>query len=166
VKPVPEIVAELIVAAAVPVEDKVTDCEEDAFTAMLPKLMLDELRPSVGTAAFNCNAKVLVALPALAVRVTDCVVLTEVTVAEKFAVVAPEATVTEAGTVTAELLLVRLMAKPPLAAATLIDTVQESVPAPVMDEFVQESPVSAGTPVPLRLTTVGDPVDELLANDN
>ncbi len=88
---------------------------------------------SVGTPVPNCRAKVLATLPALAVSVTVCAVLTEETVAVKLAVVAPAATVTVAGTVTAELLLARLTVNPPLAAAAFSVTVQLSVPAPVMD---------------------------------
>ena len=68
---------------------------------------------SVGTAAPSDRAKVLATLLALAVRVVVCAVLTEETVAVKLAVVEPAATVTEAGTVTVELLLARLTAKPP-----------------------------------------------------
>jgi hypothetical protein len=85
------------------------------------------------------------------------------TVAEKLALVAPAATVTVAGTVTAALLLARFTAKPPLAAAALRLTVQTSVPAPVIDEFEHEIPVSAGAPVPVRLIADEDPVEELLA---
>ena len=88
---------------------------------------------------------------------------TEATVAEKLALVAPAATVTEAGTVTEELLLARLTVSPLLAAATLSDTVQASVPAPVMDAFEQESPVSKGRPVPLSAMVAALLVEELLA---
>jgi hypothetical protein len=42
------------------------------------------------------------------------------------------------------------------------DTVHASVPAPVMDELVQASPVSTGTPVPLMLMAADPLVDELL----
>ena len=63
--------------------------------------------------------------------------LTDETVAVKLAVVEPAATVTEAGTVTAELLLARLTAKPPVGAAALSATVQVSVPAPVIDPLAQ-----------------------------
>ena len=63
--------------------------------------------------------------------------LTDETVAVKFAVVEPAATVTEAGTVTAELLLARLTVKPPLGAAALSPTVHVSVPAPVIDPPAQ-----------------------------
>jgi hypothetical protein len=103
-----------------------------------------------------------VTLPALAVKVTVCAVLTEETVAVKLALLAPAATVTEAGTVTAVLLLARLTVNPPLAAAAFSVTVQLSVPAPVMDPLAQVSALNTGTPVPLRLTTVDDPLEEVL----
>jgi len=83
-------------------------------------------------------------------------------VAVKLAVVAPAATVTEAGTVTAVLLLARLTANPPPAVAVFSVTVQLSLPAPVNDPLAQLSAVSAGTPVPLRLINVEVPLDELL----
>jgi hypothetical protein len=89
-------------------------------------------------------------------------VLTDKTVAVKVAVVAPAATVTEAGTVTAELLLARPTANPPLAAATFSVTVQLSVPVLVIDPLVQVNPLNSGVPDPLRLTTVDVPLDELL----
>ena len=63
---------------------------------------------------------------------------------------------------TAELLLARPTVKPPLAAAAFSVTVQLSVPAPVIEPFVQLSALKTGNPVPLRLTTVDDPVEELL----
>jgi hypothetical protein len=89
-------------------------------------------------------------------------VLTEAILAEKLALVAPAGTVTEAGTVTAELPLDRVTVNPPLTAAALSVTVQESVPDPVTDEFGQESADNTGTPVPLRLIVVDAPVEELL----
>jgi len=63
--------------------------------------------------------------------------VTVVAVAVKLALVAPAATVTVAGKVTAELLLDRLTVKPPLGAAALNPTVQLSVPAPVIDPLEQ-----------------------------
>jgi hypothetical protein len=89
-------------------------------------------------------------------------VLTDSTVAVKLAVEAPAATVTEAGTVTAELLLTRLTANPPLAAATFSVTVQLSVPALVIAALVQLKPLKDGVPEPVRLITVDVPLDELL----
>jgi hypothetical protein len=91
-------------------------------------------------------------------------VLTEETVAVKLALDAPDATVTVAGTVTAELLLARFTASPPVAAAAFSDTVQLSVPVPVIELFAQLSPVSTGTPVPLKPMAVVAPVDELLVS--
>jgi hypothetical protein len=93
-------------------------------------------------------------------------VLTAATVAVKPALVAPDATVADAGTVTAELLLDRFTANPPLAAAAFSVTVQPSVPAPVRELLAQVSPVNTGTPVPLRLMGVEAPVDELLVKVN
>lgn len=85
-------------------------------------------------------------------------------VAEKLPVVESAATVTDEGTETAELLLDKSTVNPPLAAAALSVTVQASVPEPVRDESVHEIAVNTGTPVPLRLTSVEEPVDELLAS--
>jgi hypothetical protein len=93
-------------------------------------------------------------------------VVTAETVAVKLPVLDPAATVTDAGTVTAVLLLAKLTANPPLAAAALNVTVQLSVPAPVIDPLVQLSPFNTGTPVPLRLITVEVPLDELLVRVN
>jgi hypothetical protein len=110
--------------------------------------------------------KVFDTLPALAVSVTICEVVTAVTVAEKLPVLEPEATVTDAGTVTNALLLLRFTANPPLTAAVFSVTVQASVPAALIDEFAQESPVNTGTPVPVRPITVEAPDEELLASVN
>ena len=131
--------AALTVTEAVPEEVKVSVWVVAVFTLTLPKARLDELTLSVGTAAPSDRAKVFVTLPELAVRVAVCAVLTEETFAVKLAVVEPAATVTEAGTVTDELLLARLTVKPPLGAAALSATVQESVPALVIDPLTQLS---------------------------
>lgn len=88
--------------------------------------------------------------------------LTAETVAAKLAVVAPAATDTADGTVTAELLLAKLTAKPPAAAAVFSDTEQLSVPAAVIDPLVQLNPLNTGTPVPLRLIRVEVPLAALL----
>jgi hypothetical protein len=65
-------------------------------------------------------------------------------VAVKLAVVDPAATVTEAGAVTAELLLATLTANPPLGAAAFSVTVQLSVPAAVIDALAQFNPLKVG----------------------
>ena len=78
---------------------------------------------------------------------------------------APAGTATEAGTVTERLLLASPTFTPPVGAAPLSVTVQESLPAPVNEELLQERAVSVGmviVPVPLRLTTVERLLDELL----
>ena len=91
-----------------------------------------------------------------------CAVAVAETAAEKLALVAPAATVTVEGTATAELLLARLTTNPPLAAAAFRVTEQASVPAPVMDGFAQETPLSAGRPAPDRLIELEAPEEELL----
>jgi hypothetical protein len=128
----------------------------------LPKPMLDALMLSVGTVVPSCRANVFATLPELAVSVTVAAVLTLETLAAKLALVAAEVTVTEAGTITDALLLAKLTAIPPLAAAAFNVTVQLSVPAPVIEPLVQVNPLSTGTPVPLRLIAVEVPAEELL----
>ena len=64
----------------------------------------------------------------------------------KPALVALAGTVTEAGTVTAALLLDRLTLNPPLGADLLSVTVHASVPAPVIDEFAQEKALKVRWP--------------------
>ena len=137
---------------------------------IVPLAQLSEDRVAVGaaTAAPSCRAKVSVTPLALAVKVAVCAVLTVETVAVKLAS-SPAATVTVAGTLTAELLLVRLTLKPPLGAAALSATVQESVPAPVIDPLAQLSEprfavfvVFAAVPCPLSPITSAPLVGELL----
>jgi hypothetical protein len=89
-------------------------------------------------------------------------VLTAEAVAVKFALVAPAATVTLLGTVSEALLLASFTANPPLAAAAFNVTVQLSVPAPAIDPLAQPIPLSIGTPVPLKLTILEVPEEELL----
>jgi len=132
------------------------------LTFTLPKLRLVGLALTAAVEPVNCSAKVSVTPFALAVSVTASAVLTAVTVAVKLPLVAPAATCTVAGTVTALLLLARFTVDPPLAAATLRVTEQLSFAAPDSDPLPQVTPVSTGTPVPLRLTAVEPPADELL----
>lgn len=75
--------------------------------------------------------------PWLAVRLTVCAALTAVAVATNGALVAPEGTVTDAGTARALLLLARATAKPEAGAAAVSFTVQLSVPAPIIDVLAQ-----------------------------
>jgi hypothetical protein len=161
-KPAPVNVIELTVTDAVPVELRVKDCDVEEFTDELPKLRLDVLRLNVGTAAFNCRVKAGSTVPAVAVNVTVCAVETAEMLAEKLALPAPAAMVTEAGTVTEEELLARFTVNPPLAAAAFRATVQASVPAPVMDGLAQETVVRTGTPAPLRAMVAVPLFEELL----
>jgi hypothetical protein len=162
-KPVPATATELMVSAAVPVEDSVSACVDGEPSVTLPKDMLVALTLMDELAAFNCSANVSDTLPEVAVRVTDWALLTAATVAENAALADPALTVTEAGTVTELLLLARVTFTPPVGATPLRVTVQESVPEPVNEEELHETAVSATVPVPLRLTTVEAPVLELLA---
>jgi hypothetical protein len=159
-------VAEVMETALLPVELRVRDCEVDVLTATLPNAMLVALIVSAGIAAFNCSVKFAETVPACAVRIADCPVDTAAIAAEKLAVAAPAGTVMVAGTVTAELLLERPTANPPLAAAALSETVQASVDNPVMEAFVQESADNTGTPVPLRPITEDAPPEPSLAMVN
>lgn len=173
VKPVPVKVAALTVTDAVPVEDRVRDWVAAEFRSTLPKAMEAALTLSVGVgvrvAVPNCKAKLSDTLPALAVRVAACAMLTGETVAVNVALLAPAATVTEGGTETEELLLARLTLNPPLGAAALSATVQESVPAPVIDPLAQlNTPrfvvfaAPAEVPVPLSPIAIVPSVGELL----
>lgn len=95
--------------------------------------------------------------PELAVRFAVCVLATAVVVAVKFALVSPAGTVTDAGTVTAELLLERFTTSPPAGAPVLRFTVHRSEPAPMMVAWLQKSPASTAwiaSPVPVRLMVV------------
>jgi hypothetical protein len=152
-----------MVTAAIPEEVSVTGSVDDVFTVTSPNARLAGLMVNCepAAAAFSCKAKVLETLPALAVRVTACAVVTEDTVAVNPALVALAGTTTVAGTATAALLLARLTLKPALPAATARVTVQLSLPDPVIDALVHESaPNVAGTAVPVAagvFTTIPQP---------
>jgi hypothetical protein len=165
VNPVPVNAAELMVTGAVPLELSVTGNVVGVFSVTLPNARLAGLMVSVGAAAFNCRAKVFDTPPVLAVRVTDCAVVTEVTVAVNPALVALAGTTTVAGTVTAVLLLLNPTLTPPLPAAELSVTVQLSLPAPVRDALVQDTELNVpdtAVPVPLSPISAVPLVDELL----
>jgi hypothetical protein len=165
VKPVPLNDAELMVTGAVPVEVNVTGSVDAVFTVTLPNARLAGLMVSVGTAAFNCRPKVRETPPALAVSVAACAVETDDTVAVNPALLALAGTTTVAGTVTAALLLVTDTLTPPVPAGPLSVTVHASVPAPVIDALLQDSPlkvVAAVVPVPVRPITAVPLVEELL----
>jgi hypothetical protein len=154
VNPVPLNVAELIVTGAVPVEVSTKGSVDEVFTVTFPKAKLAVLMFNEGTfawEAFSCIAKVLETPPALAVKVTDCAVVTADTVAVNAALVAFAGTVTVAGTATAALPLPKLTLKPLLPAAVVSVTEQASLPAPVTEGLVQEIALNAAEtaePVP------------------
>ncbi len=168
VKPVPVTVAALTVTAVVPVEVRVTVCVAGEFRVTLPKAMVVALTLRVGVNAPNCREKVFVELPVLAVSVAVCAVLTAVAVAVKPALVAPAATLTLAGTVTALLLLDKFTLMPPVGAAPLMVTEHASVVAPVKELLVQLTDDTDGriaiVPVPLNPTVSELPLVALLAN--
>jgi hypothetical protein len=161
----PASVAELIVSGAVPDEVNVTDCGvEVLFKFTLPKFRLVVLNCNPGTYAPRPRVKVWVVPPADAPSVAFCADVTAATVAVNPALVAPAGTVTVAGTVTAALLLERLTASPPVAAAADRVTVQASDPAPVIKLWAQENDCSAGVVVPPVLWVVPLPCS-LIFND-
>ena len=81
---------------------------------------------------------------AVPVRVAICELETVATVAVKFAVDAPASTVTDAGTLTFELLLERVTLNPPEGAAEVSVTVQVDDPGEVTVAGLQERLLSAG----------------------
>jgi len=164
--PVPVTLAPLTVTAAVPVELNVMLCAIALFTGTVPNAMLDWLRLRVGTLVPISRAKVFARSPELAVIVTVCAVLVAVAVKLKLALFWPDATVTDAGTITAALLLERLTASPLLSAAAFSVTVQISEPDPVIDPVAQVRPFTIGTPIPVKLTLRAWLSDELLLSDN
>jgi hypothetical protein len=145
------IAAALIVTEPVPLDVSFTVCTAGVFRFTLPKATLVEptVSPAVAVvpvdAAFNCRGKVS-ALPLFdAVNIAVCVELTAETVAVNLALDAFAATVTDAGTFTALLLLanVTVMA---LLVAVVSATVQASLPAPVRDALLQVSEFSECAP--------------------
>lgn len=98
-----------------------------------------QVRPLTVTVAVAFIATVELALAPLAVAVTVPEQSLEIVpaVAEKVAVVAPAATVTEAGVVRRVLLDERVTASPPVAAAVLVVTVQVETALDVSDVGVQ-----------------------------
>lgn len=162
-KPVPVSDAALTVTGIVPVEESTSGCVIAEFTGTLPKATLDVLTPKTAVAAPSWTLNVCATPPALAVNMAACATATAEALAENCALVAPDAIVTMAGTATALSLLVRLTTWPLLPAAAFKLTVQASTALPRIDPFTQSSPVSTGTPMPLRAIEVELPFDALLA---
>jgi len=151
--PVPVTAAALIVSAAVPDEVRVTVLLAAVFSARVPNATLVLLTVSPGAVAFSASAKVFETPPDVAVSVTVWLEVTAAAVAVKLALVAPAAIVTEAGTVTALLLLDRVTAVA-LAAAPVRLNVQPSVPAPASELLVQDTAFRVAAVLPLPLQNV------------
>jgi hypothetical protein len=166
VKSAPETVAPLIVTGPVPTELSVTVCVTGVFTATLPKFTLATPTLSVGTGTFNWRAKLVLTMPALAVRLTVCAVETGDTLAVNCALVVFAWISAAVDTVTAALLLDKTTLKPAAGAGPLIVTVQRSVPVPPIDALLQEMPLSCGAPVPVSAITAVLLLEELLETVN
>jgi len=162
-KPAPVRDAALTVTGIVPVDESTNECVTAELTGTVPKARLLALMPKMGIAAPSSRANVCATPPTLAVNVAACTVVTGETLAAKVALLAPAGTVTDAGTDTALSLLARATFRPPLAAVAFSVTVHVSLDAPVIDPFTQFSPVSVGTPVPLKATEAELAFDALLA---
>ena len=173
-KPVPVMVTALTVTLTEPEAVNFSDCDVGLFRAVLPKAMLVAFTDSVAAPPVSLSETVFDALPVVAVSVTVCAVLTEATSAVKVALEAVAGTVTDPGTVTAELLLFRATLMPPEGADPDRFTVHESASSPVIEVLPHEIALTAGVavvPVPLRETVAVDaelaivncPVAELAA---
>ena len=143
--PVPLTVAEFTVTGAVPVELSVNACVAAVFSATLPNPI--EVAFGLSFAAPVAGETVMMyvvdALPALAVMVATCVVVTAATVALNPVVIAPGLTVTALGTDTAGLLLARVTGYLPFVAVVRY-TEQASVAAALKVLLVHEMRLRAG----------------------
>ena len=152
--------------ATVPLDVTVTDFDTAVPTETLPKESEVAVRLRVADAAFSCSEIAFELLPVVAVKVTDCVLLTGVTFAVKAALVAPDKTVTELGIETAELLAPSPTLNPPAGAGPDRLTVHESAIDPVIEVVTQETELTVGVPVapvPLRLSVCDDTLLEIVS---
>jgi hypothetical protein len=125
------------------------------FSTTPPNDTLLAFTLSVADPAFSCSETDFEVLPVVAVIEADCALLTDATFAVNVALVAVAGTVTELGTVTAELLLASATLRPPEGADPDRLTVQESASDPVMEVLPQLIELTVGVivvPVPLTLT--------------
>ncbi len=173
-KPLPVAVMDVTVTAAVPLEVSVTVCVVGVFTAAPPNEILVAFRVSPDAAAFSCSETAFDVVPVVAVSVADCALVTEAAFAVNVALAAVAGTVTELGTVTALLLLLRDTVTPTVGAEPDRLTVHVSASDPVIEVLPQFTALTVGitvVPVPLRLTAavgalldiVSCPVAELAA---
>jgi hypothetical protein len=140
-----------MVTGAEPLEVKVIDFVTAVPTETLPNASDVALALSAGVDGEDEAAELFRLIdvdfdvvPCVAVNVAVCDDVTTDTFAVKRAFFAPEATVTEAGTETAPLLLAMSTTIPLPGAAPFSVTVQVSAPAPIIEEFVQLRPDNEG----------------------
>lgn len=168
--PLPATVVALTVTASIPVDESVSDCAAAVPTATFPKERFDALMLNPGVIAFSCRENDCDVPFAFADNITVSGELTAFTVAINAALLAPAATCTAVGTLTAVLLLIRLMESPLLGAVAVSVTVQLSVPAPVIVPLAHVSALREGVvdtaPVPLSPTRIAAPLGSLLATAN
>ncbi len=149
----------------------VRDTVHEVVPAPVNELELQDsvLMPEVAVAGAGAISEIEAdnaVLPCVAVIFAVWLVLTAAAFAANIALVAPAATVTDDGTVSAEVLLERFTARPPVGAKMLDITVHVSVPDPEICALAQLNPLSAAVwpdfdPLPWSLT-VRDGVEELL----
>ena len=109
----------------------------------MPNERLLELQLIVEVEGVNARVKDFATWLAFAASTTDVFEVTVPIVAVNAAEVVLGATVTLAGTFTAELLLVRPTVTPTPGAALLSETVQSSVPAPTIDDWAHVNALRA-----------------------
>jgi hypothetical protein len=166
VNPVPVIESEFIVTAIVPLDVTVTDLVTAVPTETLPNESDDAFRLSACVAAFSCSETALELPPVVAVSVTDCVLPTGATFAVKAVLVAPAATVTELGIVTAGLLVPSATLNPPAVAGPDRLTVHETAIDPVIEVLLHDTALTTGipvAPVALRLTAAEGALPETVS---
>lgn len=151
-KPVPEMLTELMVTAAVPVELNVSDCVIGLFRIVLPKEMVVAFTDNTAVAAVNCSETDFDVLPLVALSFTDCEVVTAATFAVNATLVDPDGTVTELGTVTDEPLLESDTLMPPEDAALDKATLHESASDPVMEVLAHENELNVGAAAAVALS--------------
>jgi hypothetical protein len=149
--PVPVIDAAFTVTAE-PEALSTTVCVAVSLSTTLPYEMLLAFALKVPP-ALSWRAKFAEAPFSLPAIVATCDEVTAETVAVNEALVAPDATVTELGRVTAESLLDKFTRRPFVGAAPFKVAVHASDPDALIDEFVHEIEVRAAMPDALISTT-------------
>jgi hypothetical protein len=158
--PAPLTVTPLIVAATDPDDVTVTDWLVAVLSNSVPNATLVVLKLSPAVEEFSCRTTLFELVPTVAVRVAVCAVFTADATAANPALHDPVGGETEAGTVTALLLLAMITVSGPVVWAVKV-TVHQSELAPVIDVLVQENPSTPGCPVPLSAIVAA--LDALLA---